>query len=122
MNRTFFIAGAQYHNLPKEINRLKLNDLLELKTEPENKFDPNAVRIMLGDSFLGYVPKKFSSEVTSMLEIGIYLECKVIELNPKGKPWEMCKVMVKEITEEEKIERGMNETSDDQSNLPNEEA
>jgi hypothetical protein len=122
MNRTFFIAGAQYHNLSKEINRLKLNDLLELKTEPENKFDPNAVRIMLGDSFLGYVPKKFSSEVTSMLEIGIYLECKVIELNPKGKPWEMCKVMVKEITEEEKIERGMNETSDDQSNLPNEEA
>ena len=107
MNRTFFIAGGQYHKLPKIIREIKPKILLELQPEPENKFDPNAVRILMGDDFLGYVPKKFSSEVSAMLEMGVYLECEIEEVNPSAKPWEMCKVTIREVDEAEKVERGM---------------
>jgi hypothetical protein len=106
MNRSFFIAGVQFRPLEakEEIKKLLKNQDLILESEPENKFDPNAVKIISlnedGKCFLGYVPKKFSAEVSAILEVGINLECIVEEINPSAKPWEMCKVIVKDIIPE----------------------
>lgn len=106
MVRTFFIAGVQFRptEIKKKISELMVGDKLILDPEPTNKFDPNAVRIMITiseDTFLGYVPKKFSSEVSAMIEAGIDIECIVDEINPKAKAWEMCKVTVKASIEDE---------------------
>ena len=106
MNRSFFIAGVQFRPLEakEEIKKLLKNQELMLELEPENKFDPNAVKIISlseeGKCFLGYVPKKFSAEISAALEVGIDLECIVEEINPSAKPWEMCKVIVKDIIPE----------------------
>ena len=108
MNRSFFIAGVQFRPLEakEEIKKLLKNQELMLELEPENKFDPNAVKIISlseeGKCFLGYVPKKFSAEVSAVLEVGINLECIVEEINPSAKPWEMCKVVIKNVEEEDK--------------------
>ena len=98
MNRSFFIAGARYHELLKVVVDIQVGDILQLITEPSNKFDPNAVRICRGESaiFLGYVPKRFSSKISALLEAGVVLICTVMEVNPKAKPWEMCKVIIEE--------------------------
>lgn len=99
--KTFYIAGVKFHSLKKCIGELKKGDNLELVPEPSNRFDPNAVRIEYNseiDTFMtGYVPKKFSSEIAGMIAIGTGLECKIIQLTPTAKPWEMCKVEVKEV-------------------------
>ena len=97
MNRSFYIAGVQFR--PKDIisNAMKAmskDDYLKLEPEPTNKFDPNAIKIVFEGDFIGYVPKKFSSEIVALLEAGIELDCVVMEVNPNAKDWEKCKVMV----------------------------
>ena len=94
--REFYIAGVQFHELKRIINALEEGDLLTLVPEPTNKFDPNAVAIVAGDVMCGYVPKKFSAEISALIEVdGVdNLTCEIVELNPSAKPWEQCKVEI----------------------------
>jgi len=107
MNRSFYIAGVQFRptdEIKRAMNKIKEDDNLLLETEPTNRYDPNAVKIIFADEFeglemifLGYVPKKFSAEVSALLEAGVELECIVEVVNSAAKPWEMCKVVVREV-------------------------
>jgi hypothetical protein len=104
MKRQFFIAGVQFR--PRaEINeaskKIQVGDTLVLEPEPTNRFDPNAVKILSGGGFLGYVPKKFSSEVSAMLGIGAPIVCTVDEVNAAAKTYEMFKVTISIPVEEE---------------------
>jgi hypothetical protein len=61
---------------------------------------------------VGYVPKKFSAEITAMIEVdGIdCVQCIVSQINPEAKQWEMCEVEIlslaedSEPTEDEELE------------------
>lgn len=109
MNRSFFIAGVQFrptHEIKRAMIKIKKGDNLMLESEPTNRYDPNAVKIIFADGsgglemiFLGYVPKKFSAEVSALLEAGVELECVVEEANSAANPWEICKVVVREVEE-----------------------
>jgi hypothetical protein len=109
MKRSFYVAGVQFRprqEINEAVESLKAGDVLSLLPEHSNKFDPNAVKIMQelkGDEeaktegvsrFLGYVPKKFSSEVTAFLSLGAPIICTVDEVNPAAKTYEMFKVTV----------------------------
>ena len=113
MKRQFFIAGVQFRprvSIDRATKGMKVGDSLRLFPEPTNKFDPNAVQIISRvdaheEIFLGYVPKKFSSEVSAMLGIGAPIICTVDEVNPDGKTYEMIKVTVAiPVDEEESAE------------------
>lgn len=112
MKRQFFIAGVQFRphgDIAIAGVKIKPGDHLGLVPEPTNKFDPNAVKIEYNtetaggvDSlFLGYVPKRFSSEVSAMLGIGAPVICTVDEVNPDAKTYEMFKVTVQLPVDEE---------------------
>jgi hypothetical protein len=117
MKRQFFIAGVQFrpkNEISYAAKEIEVGTKLILKPEPTNKFDPNAVQVLCHlidtdgselDVFLGYVPKKFSSEVSAMLGIGAPVQCVVDEVNPSAKTYEMFKVTVSiPIEEEEEAE------------------
>lgn len=99
--RTFYIAGVQHHQMRNALNDIVEGNNLLLVPEPKNKYDPNAIRIEYARHdkwvMLGYVPRKFSSEISGLIEIGTKLECVVIEFNKTAKPWEQCKVEIREI-------------------------
>ena len=101
----FFIAGVKFHSYKDVLADIVEGDSLVLFPEPENKFDPNAVQIHFDNggkaAFLGFVPKKFSSEVAGMLEIGIPTECVLTKFSPGATTWEMFEVEVREIGEDE---------------------
>jgi hypothetical protein len=108
MKREFFIAGVQFRpqtEIRATASVLKAGHVLLLEPEPTNRFDPNAVKIIYPEEqiFLGYVPKKFSSEVSGLLEGGIDLECIVKTVDPKAKTYEMFSVVVKEVSEIEEV-------------------
>lgn len=109
-SREFYVAGVQFHNSSQVINDLKVGDILELNPDPENKFDSNAVEIIYGfetsesleNVMLGFVPKKFSAEISAAIEISNISEnemnvtCKITEVTPSNKPWERIKVIIEE--------------------------
>jgi hypothetical protein len=118
MKRQFYIAGVQFR--PKDeisaaAKDLVVGDTLLLVPEPDNKFDPNAVKILsphkigemeYGTIFLGYVPKKYSSEVAAMLSIGEPVICTVDEVNVAAKTYEMFKVTISTVDEDEEADNG----------------
>ena len=101
--REFYIAGVQYHQMQAVLNLLQVGDTFVLTAEPTNKYDPNAVRIedhrAEGVTMCGYVPKKFSSEVSAMITIGKSLSCTITNLQPNKDPWEQCQVIIEEAAE-----------------------
>lgn len=103
LTHKFFIAGVQFHQLKSVIDDLFEGEDLTLIPEPSNKFDPNAVRIELvtwtdpPSVMLGFVPKKFSSEVAAALEIGKVLECVLVKLDKGAKIWEQAEVEIREM-------------------------
>ena len=92
----FFIAGVRFHDLPKVIRDVKVGEELNLVPEFDNAYDPNAVKIMRGETFCGYVPKIHSSEVSMLLSVSNKdeVKCTVTSVNPKANPWEMCEVEI----------------------------
>ncbi len=123
MKRQFFIAGVQFRprqEINKAIKEMKVGFQLGLVPEPTNKFDPNAVKIEFNTEtvegvesvFLGYVPKKYSSEVSAMLEIGAPVTCTVDEVNPDAKTYEMFKVTIQIPIDEETEEPEEEEAQD----------
>jgi hypothetical protein len=107
MKRNFFIAGGQYHDLAKVVYKLRNGQTLDLQPEPDNKYDPNAVKILARiedeNIFLGYVPKRFSSEISMAIETGMDITCTILNLNPKAKTWEMCMVEIRSADEPEDV-------------------
>ncbi|MFA5398605.1 MAG: HIRAN domain-containing protein [Methanogenium sp.] len=111
MAKSFFIAGVKFrlrNDIDKALRRLKVGDHLELYPEPTNKFDPNAIKIGYDEEisdgvqtiFLGYVPKKFTADLSADLEIGADLECVVEEVNVSAPTYEMFKVIIRDKDEE----------------------
>ena len=106
----FFIAGVQFHQAKTVINKLEKGMDLDLNPDPENQYDPNAIEIRYNcgcgeceneNVMLGFVPKKFSPEVAAFLEIAefpssVQRACTITLLDPKAKPWEQIKVVIKE--------------------------
>ena len=118
-SNTFFIAGVKFHSGAAEIIRkLEVGEDLELVPEPDNKYDPNAIKIEYGGTLIGYVPKKLSAEISALMEIE-ETECLVQDLNPNGPTWEMCQVVVRPVVPEEFEGLDLDADPDiDESDLP----
>uniref|UniRef100_A0A6M3IIY0 Putative HIRAN domain containing protein n=2 Tax=viral metagenome TaxID=1070528 RepID=A0A6M3IIY0_9ZZZZ len=102
---SFYVAGVQFHQAKTVLNELSEGMELSLIGEPDNKFDPNAIKILYDKymdgyedepelTMLGYVPKKFSAEVSAFMELNEYVVCELIKLTPSAKPWEQLKVKI----------------------------
>lgn len=73
------VVGVTYQNEDGTSRKdiiagLSSGDKLRLEREPDNKFDPNAVKVcaLCGDTWkqIGYLPKDVAGEVSSALEAG----------------------------------------------------
>ena len=91
----FYVAGVKFHELHKVIKEVKEGELLVLIPEPDNKYDPNAIRIVRNGLMLGYVPAKLAASVQASMEVGT-VTCIVTEIEPSAKPWQQLKVGLKE--------------------------
>jgi len=75
----FSLAGVSFRRENFQQAALVPGDLLTLKREPENKFDPNAIAVYKGALHIGYVP----SEWTRLLGSGT-MECRVGTVRAHG--------------------------------------
>jgi len=90
----FSVAGSQFYDGDSIINDLKVGDLLELVTEPNNPFDKFAVIIKYQDKQIGYIPRSDNRYIARMLEQGMQLDCEILSLQPDEDPWQKIQVAV----------------------------
>ncbi|WP_052813340.1 HIRAN domain-containing protein [Desulfonatronum thioautotrophicum] len=86
LNR-FTIAGFQYHDGPTLLHHLTPGQPLTLTAEPDNPFDPFAVRIDYQGRKLGYVPRSDNRHISRLLRKDVHVWCRVREVNGDEWPW-----------------------------------
>lgn len=73
----FYIAGTKYNK--ENVKLLTIGSRLQLKPEPTNPYNPEAIAIYYNDCLCGYVPNKFIDDVKKHLDDYIMQTCEIKE-------------------------------------------
>lgn len=101
--RTFYVAGVKFRQDWRKIHKHLLNtdfptarESLEVKLvgEPSNAFDKYAVKVLMNNEHIGYIPKPINIDVWALRDAGLKPVAKLVEFNPDAETYEMFKVEV----------------------------
>ena len=81
------LAGFQFHEGKALWDRMNPGDALTLVREPDNAYDPRAVRVDWQGHKLGYVPRKENEAVARQMDRGNLLEARIVKLQKHRDPW-----------------------------------
>ena len=92
------VAGFQYYAGKRVWDDLQVGDRLAFVRESDNAYDPNAVRVEWHGEKLGYVPHAGNATVAKLLDKGIKVSGRIINLHPSRSQWQriMFEVMIDE--------------------------
>jgi hypothetical protein len=64
------VAGARHHAEALAAAALAPGDRLELRRQPDNEYDANAIAVHGGGELLGFVPRELAEELAPALDSG----------------------------------------------------
>lgn len=89
--RSFFVAGTGFSlgcdgEKCDKSSMVNVNDTLRLEPEPENKYDPNAIKIVncKSNKPLGYLPRYYAARVRELINSNAQILCRAVEVNKSG--------------------------------------
>ena len=88
------IAGFQYYDGEIVFYDLYPGLALQLKREPNNRRDPNAVEIHSKLGKLGYVPRAENTALAQMMDRGVELKAELTRLKESTDTWQMARFKV----------------------------
>lgn len=85
----FFVAGFKHYRGMQLLSHMQVNDLLELKREPENMHDLSAIALYWQQEKIGYVPAEQNEILAKLLDAqALPLLGMITHLKRDVKPWE----------------------------------
>ena len=82
------LAGFQFYSGKVVSSEMKVGDPLTLVREPDNPYDPNAVRVEWRGEKLGYVPRADNADLARHLDRGTKVEARISLLTEERNPWQ----------------------------------
>ena len=76
------VNGVMFEGRQKVLARLqgKEEHTVELVLEPENKYDEHAVKVVMDDKHIGYIPKEISHEISLLIQRKEIIDVDVYQL------------------------------------------
>ena len=89
------VAGVTFEGRQDIIDQMTLTDLIQLRPEPQNKYDPNAIAVWVAfppesgreNAQIGYLPKEIAAEVAPLMD-GEFFIGSVDEINGGFLKWD----------------------------------
>lgn len=81
------LAGFQYYAGRALFPLMRVGDRLDLIREPDNPFDPKAVRVDWRGVQIGYAPRMENVDLARLLDRGAALEARILQLELDRNPW-----------------------------------
>ena len=81
------LAGFQHYAGRALFPLMRVGDRLDLIREPENPFDPRAVRVEWRGAQIGYAPRMDNIDLARLLDRGAPLEARILHLEANRDPW-----------------------------------
>ena len=92
----FHIAGFTYWDGIEVLEDLKVGNKLDLRSEAENPYDPEAVAIFYENRKLGYIPKASNAQISQILYFGNNIfEAFICQIDLEKHPERQVRVVVK---------------------------
>ncbi|HCO61823.1 MAG TPA: HIRAN protein [Porticoccaceae bacterium] len=88
------IAGFHYYDGEIIFYDLYSGMALELRREPDNRKDSNAIEIYCPLGKLGYVPRAANTTLAQMMDRGIALKAELTRVRESSDTWEMARFKV----------------------------
>ncbi len=82
------VAGFQYYAGKRVWGELKVGDALALIRETDNAYDANAIRIEWHGEKLGYVPRAGNEDLVKLLDKGLKVSGRIINLHDGRSHWQ----------------------------------
>jgi len=81
------LAGFQHHAGAAVFALMKVGDRLDLSREPNNPFDPKAVRVNWNGTQIGYAPRADNVDLARLMDRGTQIEGRILHLQKQRDPW-----------------------------------
>ncbi|MEW6677121.1 MAG: HIRAN domain-containing protein [Pseudomonadota bacterium] len=81
------VAGFQHHAGPALFPLMQVGDVLTLEREPDNPYDPRAVRVLWRGSQIGYAPRADNADLARFMDKGTPVEGRILHLQSSRDPW-----------------------------------
>lgn len=81
------VAGFQHHAGPVLFSLMQVGDVLALSREPDNPYDPRAVRVLWHGSQIGYAPRVDNVDLARFMDRGVKVEGRILHLQASRDPW-----------------------------------
>jgi len=81
------VAGFQHHAGPGLFALMAVGDVLTLHREPDNPYDPKAVRVYWKGAQIGYAPRVENVDLARFMDQGQRVEGRIIHLQASRDPW-----------------------------------
>lgn len=88
------IAGSHYYRFGEVASVIRPGHRLQLRAQPENRYDQNAVEVYWQGAKLGYLPRVDNTASASLLSRGHVLEARVLEKLDPERTWEPLTIRV----------------------------
>ena len=99
-----FVAGFRYYSGMDLLNEMEVNDFLELRREPNNKYDEFAIALYWQQEKIGFIPADSNETIARLLDAeALPLLASITHLNKEVEPWENVVVAVYFLQEEKKL-------------------
>ncbi len=83
------IAGLQHYRGNDLAELIKEGDVLELRQQPDNPYDENAIMVMWHNNKIGYIPRALAQDIGRKMAAGIEITANIVEIKPVrfGRKW-----------------------------------
>ncbi|MDR3395665.1 MAG: HIRAN domain-containing protein [Parasulfuritortus sp.] len=81
------LAGFQYHAGRALFPLMQVGDYLQLVREPDNPYDPKAVRVEWRGVMIGYAPRADNVDLARIMDQGAHVEGRIVNLQKVRNPW-----------------------------------
>lgn len=80
------VAGFRYHEGKEVWDEMRVGDSLALVREPDNPYDPKAIRVEWKGHLIGYVPRTDNEALARFLDQGMKGEARIVRLKKARNP------------------------------------
>lgn len=95
------VAGTGYCEQMNDIYpKLKTDEVLQMRRDPQNKYDKKAIGIYFEQTRIGWVPRTMNEIISRLMDAGKVFFCRITELSEQSpeNPWKhiSCKIYMVE--------------------------
>lgn len=81
------LAGFQYYAGRALFPLMRVGDPLSLRREPDNPYDPRAVRVEWFGVEIGYAPRADNVDLARLMDRGVAVSARILHLQKSRDPW-----------------------------------